>query len=68
MKKIICLFSLLCLALLYFNQNVLANEKLNDKFELISSETIYFNDGTYIVNEVLEERLEVVFYNNSYSK
>ena len=68
MKKIICLFSLLCLALLYFNQNVLANEKLNDKFELISSETIYFDDGTYIVNEVLEERLEVVFYNNSYSK
>lgn len=68
MKKIICLFCLFCLSIIYLNSKVSANEKINYEYELISSETIYFDDGTYIVDEILEERLEVGFYNNSYSK
>lgn len=68
MKKIIGVVCLLFVFLISTNQKVSArgNELLDD-FALISSETEYFEDGSYIVYEILEQKNDVVLF-SSYTK
>ena len=69
MKKIIGVVCLLFVFLISMNQKVSANENLLlDDFTLISKETEYFKDGSYIIYEVLEEKSDFALLTASYYK
>lgn len=69
MKKIICIVCLLFILLISTNQKVVASENpLPNDFTIITSETEYFNDGSYIIYETLEQKNDVVLFSTSYYK
>lgn len=69
MKKIIGVVCLLFVLLISTNQKVSASgNELLDDFTLISSETKYFEDGSYIVYETLEQKNDVLLFSSSYTK
>lgn len=69
MKKIIGVVCLLFVLLISTNQKVSASgNALLDDFTLISSETKYFEDGSYIVYETLEQKNDVLLFSSSYTK
>ena len=69
MKKIIGVVCLLFVFSISTNQTVSANgNNLLDDFVLVSNETEYFEDGSYIVYETLEQKNDVVLLSTSYYK
>ena len=69
MKKIIGVVCLLFVLLISTNQKISASENnLLDDFTLVSSETQYFEDGSYIIYETIEQTNDVVLLSTSYSK
>lgn len=69
MKKIIGVVCLLFMLLISTNQKVSASENsLLDDFTLITKNIEYFDDGSYIVYETLEQKNDVVLLANSYYK
>lgn len=69
MKKIIGVVCLLFMLLISTNSKVSACENnLLDDFTLVTKDTEYFEDGSYIVYETLEQKIDVVLLSTSYSK
>ncbi len=69
MKKIIGVVCLLFVFLISSNQKVSASgNSLLDDFILVSNETQYLDDGSYIVYETLEQKKDVILLATSYSK
>ena len=69
MKKIIGVVCLLFVFLISANQKVSACENnLLDDFALVTRETEYFDDGSYIIYETLEQKNDVVLLSTSYYK
>lgn len=52
MKKILFIVCFIYIGFIFSTKTVNAQEIINDNLSLISSEVIYFDDGSYIVNQL----------------